>query len=335
MASHRLFCSLDQLEEVLLYKEDYQTLSNIIENFCDVVLDLTHDELLSIIKTNPILKMLFKREDSTLISDKIAYSSFTNKEFNNFLNDILILDIEEKHTKRIRDEYGILAINLKESFLEEQNYHHGYSIGTSSTSLKECWSELFKDSTIEPINSAIIIDNFLWSQISLYPEDNMYNIYPILKAIIPKKLKTPFHLKIILQNKDGRLERKKAKPIISKMKKAIKKDIGVDIEISIATQTDTKIFHERVILTNYHYIYSDKGFVCFKNRREIKKTNGTRNWVFKDINNFRGEIDKHRHIANSRNVYNLIKLNYKEDENESDTIFYQGEVLSPILSNFT
>jgi hypothetical protein len=335
MASHRLFCEIGQLEEVLFFKDDYKYLSQIIEEFCDISLNFTDEEFLNSISKNPMLKKLFKRNSSSLIPDKESYKSIDNKDYSNFLNDILILDVKDSETKKIREEYGILAINIKENFLENQNYHYGFSIGLAPTSLKECWSELFKEPIIEPINSAIIIDNFLWTKISDYYQENTDNIYPILKAIIPKNLKVTFNLTIVLQTKDGRLERKKAKPIITKMKKAIKKDIGVNIEISIATQTDTAVFHERVILTNYHYICSHKGFICFKNKEKIKETDGNRNWVFKDIDNYKGEIDKHKHIKNSRNVYNLIKSNSEKEEKDLDTIFYQGEVLNPILSNFT
>jgi hypothetical protein len=335
MASHRLFCKLEQLEEVILFKDDYPYLSNIIDQFCDVVLDVAEDNFLTIIGENPILKRLFKRENATAKADKNNYENIENQEFKHFLNDILILDLENKKTKDIRDSYGILAINLNEDFLKNQNYQFGYSIGKSKTSLKKCWSELFSDKIIEPINSAIIIDNFLWGSISDYREENMDNIYPILKSIIPKNLKVPFHLTIVLQNKDGRLERKKVKPIINKMKKAIKKETNIDVELSIVTQTNTRVFHERVILTNYHYIYSHKGFICFKEKNIIKETNGTRNWVFKDIDNYINEIDKHKHQTYSRSVFELINSNKKEEDKDIDTIFYQGESVNPILSNFT
>ncbi len=327
MASHRVFCELENLEEILKCEKGSHTLFNIIHKFCDVKLDLHSDELLKLKDENPFFKKLFKRNHATLESDKESYESLRKNEYQNFLNDILILNLDEEGTKNIRDSYGILAINTEESFLENQEYNFGYSIGVDETSIKKCWSKLFQDKPIIPINSAIIIDNFLWNDIRKYKEENDENIYPILNSIIPKTLEVPFHLMIVLQSKDGRLTKEKAKEIIEDIKKKI--DCKSGLEISIVTQTNTKKFHERAMLTNYHYIYSHKGFVAFANRRIKNETNGDRNWVFKDINNYVGEIRKHNHLSYSKKV-----LEQLHDNNPgTNVIFNVGNTNNSILSN--
>jgi hypothetical protein len=139
----------------------------------------------------------------------------------------------------------------------------------------------------------------------------------------------PFHLMIVVQNKASSITKSKAHAIINKMKKYIKNNGG--IEISIITQTDTKTFHERAILTNYHYIQSHKGFVAFDNKRVKNETNGDRNWVFKDIDNYVGEIQKHKHLSNAIRVHKLIQKNKSID---TDVIFNEGYIDNTILSNF-
>ncbi|MFC5193759.1 hypothetical protein ACFPH8_00320 [Bizionia hallyeonensis] len=328
MRAHNLFCSEDCLEEIFVFKEEHQTVYNIIDKFCDVILDLDPQEITEKIKENPILNALFKRENAGLIGDKDKYKKLSNNEFENFLNDVLILDLEENIVENIREKFGILAFKLGGSFMTDQNHHFGYTIDNKAESLK-CWSELFKYKPVKPINSAIIIDNFMWNDLNKYKDENNDNIYPILENLIPKTLEIPFHLLIVLQNKAGGLNKEKAKEIINKMSKKIIRKNG--IEISIVTQTDTKTFHERLILTNYHYIYSHKGFVSFSNGKIKNETNGDRNWVFKDINNYVGQIRKHQHLNNALNVFKLIQSNTK---NETSVIFNQGDVKSPILSNF-
>ncbi|MEO9893101.1 hypothetical protein [Aurantibacter sp.] len=328
MGAHKLFCSEDILEEILLMSEDHLTVFNIIDQFCDVVLNNEEEEIFELIKVNPLLKALFKRENAGLLADKSKYESLAKEEYKAFLNDILILDLKESETKNVRDKYGILAFNLEENFIQDQNYYYGYSIDSTKNTLN-CWSELFKEKPLAPLNSAIIIDNFLWSDVQKYKEENDDNIYPILNSIIPQSLEVPFHLMIVVQNKGGSLTKSKAHSIINKMKKNIISKSG--IEISIITQTDTKTFHERAILTNYHYIQSHKGFVAFDDKRIKNETNGDRNWVFKDIDNYLGEIQKHKHLSNALKVYKLIE---KNNLINTDVIFNEGFVDNTILSNF-
>lgn len=329
MGAHKLFCSEDILEEILLMSEDHLTVFNIIDQFCDVVLNNEEEEIFELIKVNPLLKALFKRENAGLLADRDKFENLANEKYENFLNDILVLDLNEDKTKDIRDKYGILAFNLEEKFIQNQNYHYGYSIDSAKSTLN-CWSELFTEKPLTPLNSAIIIDNFLWSDVQKYSEENNDNIYPILNSIIPQTLEVPFHIMIVVQNKSNSLTKDKAHSIINKMKKYIKSKSGV--EISIITQTDTKTFHERAILTNYHYIQSHKGFVAFNKGRVKNETNGDRNWVFKDIDNYVGEIQKHKHISNVIRVHKLIQ---KNNEINTDMIFNEGFVNNTILSNFS
>lgn len=328
MGAHKLFCTENILEEILIMSEDHLTVYNIINQFCDVVLNTDEKDIIALINSNPLFKALFKRENASLLADKDKYENLAKEEYEKFLNDILILDLKESETKDIRDKYGILAFNLKETFIQDQNYLYEYSIESTKNTLN-CWSDLFKVKPLVPLNSAIIIDNYLWSDVQKYKEENDDNIYPILNSIIPQTLEVPFHLMIIVQNKNGHLKKDKAKSILNKMKKYINSKSGV--EISIITQTDTKTFHERVILTNYHYIHSHKGFVVFNKKKVKNETNGDRNWVFKDIDNYFGEIRKHKHISNALKVYSLIQKNKAID---TDVIFNEGFIDNTLLSNF-
>lgn len=328
MGAHKLYFQNDYLEELIISNENHLTVYNIVDQFCDVVLNINEEAIIEIIKENPILKTLFKRENVGLIGDKEKYNLLAKEDYSNFLNDILLLNLSQEKTKNIREKFGILAFNLGETFIENQNYHFGYAIDNSANSIK-CWSEIFNNKPIAPINSAILIDNFLWNEIAKYKEQNEDNIYPILENLIPKTLAIPFHLMIVLQNKGGQLQKEKAKEIINKIRKRIVRKNG--LEICIVTQTDTSTFHERIILTNFHYIYSHKGFVAFANGRVKNETNGDRNWVFKDICNYVGQIRKHHHLNNALNVFKLIQANNK---NETSIIYNQGNTNSPILSNF-
>lgn len=326
MAYQNVFCSLNEFNEVFLSDGSINILERIIEDFCDVYLDVSEDDL-SILKfENPIIKALNKRDIGKVLSGINDFENIKKKNFIPFLNDILVLNTDF-NTEAIRNDYGILAINTNEvDYLESLDFHFGFSINEESKF--NSWEDVFKK-PIPPINSAILIDNFLWGKLENFREDNVENFYVIFEKLIPKTLKTPFYLSIIISNKDNRLNPKNAQEKINKVSSNLKKITGINIEISITTQTNTDVFHERVILTNHHYIYSHKGFTVFKNNKVINQTNGHRNWVYKDIKNYEGEINKHFHNKLIRNILKQINFNNKTSTN---TIFNIGNTNNPLLN---
>src|SRR5690606_21016021 len=128
-----------------------------------------------------------------------------------------------------------------------------------------------------------------WKDVADFSSDNGENLYPIMESIIPKGLKISFKLTIVVQNKNGRFTPRNILEKIKKIEKNLKKRTKIDVQVGVVTLTDTKIFHERVLLTNYHDIYSDKGFSIFKNGRMREYTKGDRNGVFLNINNYEGK----------------------------------------------
>jgi hypothetical protein len=326
MAFQKAYCSQNEFNELFLTDVNNDILEKIITDFCDIYMDIEEAEIIVLSSENPIFKRLLKRDSGTIISAINEFESIRSNSFFPFLNDILILN-KEANTEAIRNDYGILAIKTNDvDYLESLDYHFGFSFNEESKF--HSWEAVFKN-PIHPINSAILIDNFLWGKLENFNEDNVENFYVIFEKLIPKTLKVPFYLSIIISNKDNRLNPKNAQEKINKVSSNLKKITGIDIEISITTQTNTDVFHERVILTNHHYIYSHKGFTVFKNNKVINQTNGDRNWVYKDIKNYEGEIKKHFHYKLIRNIIKQIDFNNKTSTN---TIFNLGNTNNPLLN---
>ena len=76
----------------------------------------------------------------------------------------------------------------------------------------------------------------------------------------------------------------------------------------------------------YHYILNgDKGFTVFRRKNDsnellvFNNTVGTRNWVFKDIENYVNQIDKHEQLYWIEEVLKLIEEN-KKIKQEKDVV---------------
>lgn len=327
MAYQRAFCFSNEFNELLINNSN-EILEKILNDFCDVYLDLDEEEILNLIEENPIFKSFTKRDNGLIIAAKEDFENIKKSNFIPFLNDILVLN-ESFKTEEIRGDFGILAVKPEEiEYLESLDLQFGYSFNDNLENNFKNWLDLFQN-PIKPLNSAILIDNFLWSKLENFNEDNTENLYVIFQHLIPQKLKIPFHLSLIISNKDSRLTPKIAQEKINKVAGNLSKLTGKKIEISITTQTDTKTFHERVILTNFHCIYSHKGFTLFKNKKLIDYSSGDRNWVYKDIRKYHGQIRKHHHNDLKQNINKLITSNYK---NPTNVIFNIGNTNNPLLN---
>ena len=326
MRNSKAICEFDIFEELI--KEDKSIIYKILDEFYDIVIDKDLESVHKLIEENPIAKYFLKRENATLLSDNGEFKKIGKEEYSNFLNDIVLLP-EDKDTEAIRTEYGVMAIHLNDKCLVDNNSNIGYSFNITGGSTFSNWEDLILVKKVEIVNSAIIIDNYLWDKFENFKEDNEENLYPLLASIIPKSLKIPFHLIFVIQNSKSKFTPEKAKEKLKKVKRDLERITGVTIELGLISQTDTKVFHKRVILTNHHYIISDKGFTIFKRGKVTNNTEGTRNWVFKDILNYIGEIDKHKHINTINDLKDLIKIN---KERGTDVIFNEGNMDNPLLN---
>ncbi|GAA4059669.1 hypothetical protein [Flavobacterium chungnamense] len=329
MAYQRAYCFSNEFNQLLVNNSN-DILEKILNDFCDVYLDLDEEEILNLIEENPIFKSFSKREIGSVIPAKVDLDNIKNNDFIPYLNDILVLN-ENFKTDEIRADYGILAIKPDEiEYLESLDFHFGYSFQKDEKNDFDSWEDVFNLKTLEPINSAIVIDNYLWKNLDDFHNENLENLYPIFENLISKKLKIPFHLSIVTSNNKSLLSKKFIEKL-NKIVKNLKAKTGVDVEISLSTHTDTvkDDLHERVIITNFHYIYSDKGFNVFKDKKIILSTKGDRNWVYKDVKKYYGQIRKHQHFQNIQLVKKRIIENQKID---SDVIFNIGNTNNPLLN---
>lgn len=323
------YCRWELFDKIISEDNDNRTLLNTIHEFYHLCMEISDEELIGLVENHPILKILQKREFASVYTKSVAFQKIDEGAYECFLNDFLILDNEEDADKAI-NEYGILAATLKGELFNRNSTHFGYSFNRNATCKFKCWYDVLGANPLMPSNSAIIIDNFLWRRLDDFHEQNSENLYPILDCIIPKSLRVSYHIIFVLQNNDGRFNINNTQEKLKKIVKKVSQSSGVPVKAAIITQTDTKIFHERVIITNHQYIYSDKGFTIFSKGKVIEPTKGDRNFVLKDIDNYKGEIRKHQQLDVIRNVEEAIKKN--QTTKEGAVTFNVGNLNNPLFN---
>lgn len=311
----------NEVSEYFFILDENDTLFKIVSEFYDLVLDKGEDEIFELIKENPVANYFFKRESAGIISDKDGFCKIEEKDYLPFSNDIIICD-EKINASEIREKFGVLALNIEDDFLLTQNFNFGYTLEPNKECKFKCWSDIVEPKSFVPINSAILVDNYIWKNTTNFHDENSENLYKIISKIIPSTLEVPFQLLINIDNRKCGIDKNMAQEKVKKIKKNLEKITGKKVEVGISSHTNQKLFHSRVILTNHHLFSSDRGFTIIKNGKVTSKTHGSRNWVFQGIDNFYGQIDKHLHNNQIRDLKISTEFNKKQNSN---TIYNAGE----------
>lgn len=269
MAAHRIFCTKDTLSEVIRLRKDrpYSTVWTTIEKLGDLYLEIdSKTELLSLAATNPLVNKLLKRPSRNISCIKSVSSEIKTPHADDIF---LLLPPESKPFADYREKMGVLLtssltdmqviddicsshfrpFNLLTTDQKKKLQEHGEEFEDISS-----WKDVFSTFELAPINSAVIIDNYLLS--SNY-ERRKPSLYNLIQALVPNGLAIPFHLTIFLYNKNGELKKEKMEQVISEIHEL---KLGSKIQVSIVAHTSGNVTHDRNILTNYHLITSGHGF---------------------------------------------------------------------------
>lgn len=306
MAAHRLFCNIQTLSEVIRLRKDrpYSSVYAIIEKLSDVYLEsIDKAQLMRLAITNPIIKKLLKRSNRKLIPAKSI-----KEEIKSYRpDDIYLMDPPDSSKfADYRINHGVLVIKSMSDmvYLENLCYSHFRPFNLLTDRQKQklrlqkeefedisSWTEVLDVIKIEPINSAVIIDNYLLDKF----ERRSYSLYNLIKALVPEGLVIPFHLTIFLYNKNGNLNLKKDK--LSQVIEEIHNlRLGSEIKVSIVAHTHNDLSHDRNILTNFHLINSGRGFGVIDSRGVKENAQGEIKSTFHGIEYLNSSISvKHQH----------------------------------------
>jgi hypothetical protein len=267
-----IYIEKDIFEKIIFYQDE--SFPNLKKIFCqriDICIDLNDSELiLEFENEKSPISILYA--DSQSFKKPIALKSYFEqiKHDKDILRDnstdMFLLNICEQEALNLQSKFGVLVIsseNLKDNFC-----FGGYSRRFEKGEVvKNSWKGIFVFPT-PPYSAIIISDQYLFSNAESEKNLGIVNSIILFNALLPEKIDIPFHITIISDNAPPN-SRKPPRSLVWWTEKfdELSKDIrslrtGYEIKIELFL---CKTIHKRVLLTNYSYGWTDKGFDIFKN----------------------------------------------------------------------
>ena len=249
----------------------------LLKKLCDIYVDIPKQDFLKLCDDNDVLKILLKREHRS-----IETFSDVDKQLREAKADDLFFfsNIDKKRANSEKKTKGLFLIPQSDLHLLERACYNQYrpfnlapkksrdSIGEVEFEPIYSWKEVFKGVDMTPINAAVITDNFMFTE--KFSERKEYSLYALLKEIVQPTLEIPFHLTIFFNNEKGMFKKAEAEDIVKEIHSL---NLCKDLKVSIVSHVVKNTTHDREILTNYHYMYSGKGFSVIDSRgiQEVAK----------------------------------------------------------------
>ena len=253
-----------------------------------------------------------KCEEETIKKIKSNPEKYLPNIINKFPQAIFFLKIDKNLAKNLRNKYGIVIFSIDSieddfmigNFMKVWNANDTLS---KKNDLKTGWKELFYGIKIPPINSLVISDPYLFKNTNRGEYYSYTNILEISDAILPKSLNIDFHFTLLFSSNEEKIPKIKEKiDLLKKEIRDLRKKITINFEIYFYK---TIYLHKRMILSNYFFCWSDKGFSIFDINKKKK---------FRDLNDF--------HFVRLFDKFD--KINHK-----GDNYFYASNLFLKEISN--
>lgn len=318
----------------------YQIVYSILDNYSDVVLDLEDAELEELIMKNEVYNYFNKRDVGKLESYKALFENIENEDFSTYPTEIFLLDNETiqlrgLNPKKIRDADGCLLLNYEElDLFRKLNKPYGFDFkvqmrGLERKNINKSWEELLHKVDIMPINTVVLTDSFIYKNRGDFNQYKYENLYAIIQNIIPAGLEAEFQIIIVIDNSESVINIESAKIVIDELTQFIEEKTEKKISVGIITHTKNNAIHERAILSNHHYFYSDKGFNICLDRKIKYETKGRIEWLYQSVSENSGTIRKDNHF----DYLTVIKKQRDDNEGSGNILcFNKGNVRNRLLS---
>jgi len=258
-----------------------------------------HKELIRLIQSNKFSIGIPEKKINTLEVSEDEYIRFILRELKNAnkinkyelkINESLIQrnienfpfaicffkNIDESIMKKMRSENGIAYFKYPEElneFYKKLFVSFRVKLNDGKYNIKS-WGESILKITPTFSNSIIISDPYLFSNEKNYKNNLKNLIYKLLQSVY--NLTNDFQISIFVRHpktiKNNRTEEENLKVLnlwkedIEEFKKQIMKDKKLkNLKIQI---NFTQVIHKRIILSNYFYLWTDKGFANIGNNEK-------------------------------------------------------------------
>lgn len=234
-----------------------------------IVFDVTMEQFFTESVSNTIFKYIMKRQQSGGcelrfdIKEDEFESNLRNSSINPFNPVVLIYQsskqrkMENRCGQYIRN-YGILAADQND-FYEKCNLVDDYGFAIKKSTICS-WKKMLERKTVYG-NSLVIVDNYLLNDSNCFD----LNLDPILNALLPEDLNMVFNISFITQDPNSTLKSKTqtVEDLIKKIRPNLHFTVNFFVDVN-------KLFHDRVIISNYIWMQSGAGFDLFNFKSKAK-----------------------------------------------------------------
>lgn len=328
----KIYCNKEFVESVIANRKKSTAFMMVYKAmllFGDIYIDLTKEKIAELIKDNQFFKTIQK--SSRGVHSALGWQGYIN--FKNTADELYLINPGTVESpKNIRTDFGCLIISSDDDieYLERMSRLCSFSlIPLSKRIIKEAtyknsWSDVFKATKVLPINAAVICDNYIFGD--KFKERKEQSLYEILRCIVPSNLKIPFHLTIFYYNQNGTFKKEKAEEIIKEIKDL---ELCSDMKVTIVAHTNADTTHDRRILTNYHYIYSGKGYNIIGKDGIKELSEGSISSIYHSIDSLHGdETIKHKYDFTQAWLKDI-----KENHINNPSCFIAGDNINRLLDD--
>ena len=264
-----IFSTVKGFEEIVYLSDEHSDLHKLMTSYSQVVIDMTNNDYDEFLDDDESALNLFILECPQCPSPTAAKPLFEEIDSDisrivDFPKDIFILNYDDEKCSEITNDYGVFVtsdsnikypeifnLNYKWSFLKNEIFSKDID-GKTYTG----WRCLLDGIDLRPLNSLIIIDDYLFNNshnkrgnLIYWGEENLINL---LNSVLPYNLKVNFHILIVTQNSKNRsiqwhnnfIDRFETK--INELR-----DYKIRVGLIIHNSED---FHHRCIITNYIFL---------------------------------------------------------------------------------
>lgn len=290
--TRKFYCSLDTLKAVLFKPKDNVELGALLPHHSQVMLDVSSDQIDQVEDdlNNPESSFAMEIRNKGYIIKPQAdcfndMEALLRKEASGAL---FLIDKEPAECENLSRKFGICAVSLNQlQAMETLTTHYyrqiekggNYSRALGGQTLTG-WRDILAEKPFIPLNALVIIDNFLLKSVA----KGQKSIINLLDALLPDTLaiNLVFEVLIVVSAKEYPISAEVLDTVALGVEAGIKRPYS--IKVGILTHNADGRFHRRVIISNHHFLRSDRGFAHFTDAKADYPNDLTLNGAYHDFN---------------------------------------------------
>lgn len=260
----KIYAEKEIFEEIILFKDQSPNWNKIFHEHAIVFLNMSDKELaMESVEGTAIFDYIHSSGGKSPIALDYHFVNIY-EEPSTVLSDpraVYFLDLDKNEATKWQENYGMI-VQGPDSIIDsvlQGSFALDFSLGQICTLNNQNGWECMSINTLPPLNCVIVTDDYLFTTEN--GRRGTANIIAFLKRILPKELKTDFHILLFAKEPNtSSSEWCNAKTgEIKTALKNLKKPYNIVFEIVYG-----ETIHKRMAISNYFTIVMDKGFALFK-----------------------------------------------------------------------